>query len=289
MISNRKRLLAFEALRIVSVWLIVASHVGIIKNHYIKIQSIYDPTWGGVGVTLLLIVSGAVLEYNYKSLSSFSAYGVFLFRRLTRIYPAYWISIIIALLVTNKAFDTLIDSTVPLQMSGFMAFTNQWGGKINAVGWFIGLIVILYMMFPLLSKFCRRNPQTFFLTTLAVSAAFRYYFITNDIGCRPEDWFPLCRIFEFGLGIYIVRLGLYPKWTYDFKPLYIFSEMSFYIFLVHFPIVYLWKINPAIYIVSTLVLSYALMLVDEYIQETIVKNIKKRVFLERVKVFQSLS
>lgn len=33
------RLLAFDILRIVSVWLIVASHVGLITNHYLKTRT----------------------------------------------------------------------------------------------------------------------------------------------------------------------------------------------------------------------------------------------------------
>lgn len=49
------RLLVFDILRIVSVWLIVASHVGLITNHYLKIPNIYYPTWGGTGVTLCLL------------------------------------------------------------------------------------------------------------------------------------------------------------------------------------------------------------------------------------------
>ncbi len=270
--KRHERLLVFDILRIVSVWLIVASHVGLITNHYLKIPNIYYPSWGGIGVTLLLIVSGAVLQYNYNNgISSVQAYRSFIVRRLSRIYPAYWISLLIALLVSAVGYVSLIDNTLVLQISGFMAFTNQWGGEINAVGWFIGLIVVLYLLFPILSKFCRYNPYLFIATMLIISIAFRYYFITNHIGLRPADWFPCCRFFEFGLGIFLVQMNFYPKWTYDNKPIYTFAEMSFYVFLVHFPIVYLWKINPVVYLVCTCALASLLMWMDNIVQERLIK------------------
>ena len=269
----RSRILFFDLIRIAAVWLIVASHVGMIANHYIKIENLYYPSWGGVGVTFLLFVSGAVLEYNYKSITSFSEYGSFLLKRFERIYPAYWISLAIALSMSSVGAVQLLEKgNVLLQISGFMAFTNQWGGEINAVVWFIGLIMSLYAMFPLLSAICRKNSCLFFLGALAISTTFRYYFIINHIGLRPEDWFPLCRIFEFGLGIYAVQHRLYPKWTYSSRQFYVFAEMSFYIFLVHFPIIYLWKINNLVFLVCTLFLSFGLFKVDSYIQKSI-KNV----------------
>jgi len=276
----KNRLLFFDILRIFAVFSIVASHAGFILLS-ISIPGIYSATLGGLGVTILLFVSGAVLMYNYQTkYSRFNDVLEFYAKRLSRIYPAYWISLILGLLMVPTLLY-LPFSDIALQFSGFMAFTNQWGGTINSIGWFIGLLVVLYLLFPVLEICFQKHPHISIFFLFVISNVSRLYFF--NVGNRMSDWFPLCRLFEFGIGIYIIKIGFYPKWITQSDIIIFLSEISFYLFLTHVLIFKLGSINLIFSLIALILLSIMLWITDEKIQvffSPFIKAIKNNNFAE---------
>lgn len=208
------RLLIFDLLRVIAIALVVISHIAQtlnipILNGFYGIPNFYWVSPGGIGVTIFLVVSGAVLRLNHPNVDN---YKDFIVKRLYRIYPAYWCSLVLTLLVVyafKSRTPNLETNELILSITGMYAFVGKWGGSINATSWFIGLIVVLYLCYPFLASLIEKHGYVALSTLLVISVLSRWFF-GHEAG-RVTDWLPLCRVFEFGLGIFIVKIGLYPK------------------------------------------------------------------------------
>lgn len=271
------RLLIFDLLRIIAIALVVIAHIAQtlsipILNGFYGIPNFYFVSLGGMGVTILLVVSGVVLRLNHPSVTD---YKDFIIKRLYRIYPAYWCSLILILLIYAVAsrMPRLAPKDLVLSITGMYAFVGEWGGPINGVSWFIGLIVILYLMYPFIMPLIEKHGYIALFALLVISVWSRWFF-GHEAG-RLTDWFPLCRVFEFGLGIFIVGRGLYPKTLTTLKAIYILSSLSFYVFLIHFPLLFVIKTNPLLYAALVMLLSYFVYVFDDKLMQTAIKNLHR--------------
>ncbi|MDP2402084.1 MAG: acyltransferase family protein, partial [Actinomycetota bacterium] len=99
--ARSTRIVLFDVWRIVAVALVVGVHLLQKAGHpwgrMFGIKGFYQVTLGGVGVTLLLVLSGAVLAYTYSGRDT--RWTTFMTRRLAHLYPMYWISLIFAVAV----------------------------------------------------------------------------------------------------------------------------------------------------------------------------------------------
>jgi len=196
--------------------------------------NIYSAGLEGYAVYGMIIVSGAVLEYNYQGLEKLHGYLQFLFRRFIRIYPAFWMSLIFGLIAFPKLWQISIPSLL-FEFTGFFVVLGQGSGNINNMGWFIATIVSLYLLFPLFSKIIRRYGMAALVGFCFMSWGLRYFILTYNI--VPINlfwrWFPLCNAFEFCLGIYLVQASLYPKTVNNSPIIRELSDISYYVFLFH--------------------------------------------------------
>jgi peptidoglycan/LPS O-acetylase OafA/YrhL len=269
----KSRLLAFDILRILSVASIVFIHVAGVWRWDIA----QTPVWFGffypnaaiIGVSVLILISGAVLEISHPRVTDLSAFWV---RRLTRLYPTYWMSMLIGLFAMPFLLVTLTTPQILLEATGFYTWTGHWGGSISPMGWFIGLIVVLYFCFPFFSAAIRRYPWQTLALMAFTEVLLKCYFNAAHLsafGQMPDRWFPVCNFLEFGLGIWIAQCGLYPKWE---SPRWIgfLGEFSFYVFLIHYlNICELLAVSVWLYVTVVLLISGLAMLGDEWIQRRI--------------------
>ena len=73
-------------------------------------------------------------------------------RRVVRIYPVYYLSLVLAIPVYFiQQHMALHWWDIPLTLTGFYAFAGEWGGPFIATSWFLGLIVVMYSIYPALS------------------------------------------------------------------------------------------------------------------------------------------
>ena len=103
--AHKPRILFFDIFRIVCIALIVYTHFkffwlptlnGIDLNTFLfqdeSFCNLYPKSIALLAVSGMIFVSGAVLEYNYKSISTFLEYKLFILKRFVRLYPIYRIS-----------------------------------------------------------------------------------------------------------------------------------------------------------------------------------------------------
>ncbi|MFZ1898387.1 acyltransferase family protein [Methanoregula sp.] len=241
---STNRVLMFDVLRILAILLIVVAHVGQTLKIPPLLQSFgISPLSGGIGewgIVIFLLISGCVLEYNYGKkvwdAGTKFDYIQFIEKRLLRIYPAFWFSMLLAVILTTYVLtsaNVLRDLILPL--TGFYFFLTKLGSPappINGVTWFVGTIVCLYLMYPLLSRILKRNGVQGLIAILLVAGSIRI--ILNAEDPTAWYWFPLSRMAEFALGIYIIQAGYYLKTINTSKIIAFASDFSFPVFLTHY-------------------------------------------------------
>jgi peptidoglycan/LPS O-acetylase OafA/YrhL len=124
-----------------------------------------------------------------------------------------------------------------------------------------------------------RAPRATLLALLLISLAARLT-VENFLPKYPREWFPLCRVFEFGLGIYLAQqaqLASALRWrapAYISRILEILGELSFPAFLIHwlFRNVYLHlgpPLHVLVFLIMTMSVSYVVLSVDSYLQRAL--------------------
>lgn len=241
--KTKERILFFDIIRILCVVLIVYDH----SRYYlipwfnqfffsdgVSPFNIYSSGLQGFAVYGMIFVSGAVLEYNYQGIEKLHQYSQFLFKRFIRLYPAFWMSLIFTLILFPFLLQTNILNII-WEFTGFFIVIGQGSGYINPVGWFIGTIFSLYVLFPVFSQIIRKYQLTAIIGFWILSWGLRFILLTYnlvplELFCR---WFPLCNAFEFCLGIYFIQMKWYPKKENAYPIVQTFSDLSFYVFLFH--------------------------------------------------------
>jgi peptidoglycan/LPS O-acetylase OafA/YrhL len=274
---EKQRLLIFDLLRIIAIALIVVYHISqlylyepLSGDH--KVFGLLYLNPGILAVSLFLFVSGAVLEYSYGGVLRYKLMELlrFYYRRIKRVYPAYWISLVFGIIMAPLLLRSQTMDDLAWQFSGFNAYRLQWGGAINSIGWFIGLLAILYLAYPYLSYAMKKHPHATILALFIIEFGSRYLlnrYYPNVL--YVDRWFPACSVFDFGLGIYLVRMSWYPKTTYNNRLLAYASELSFYIFLIHWPMIGVSGISIPFYLMGAVIIATMLMLLDQKIQQMI--------------------
>jgi peptidoglycan/LPS O-acetylase OafA/YrhL len=169
-------------------------------------------------------------------------------KRVLRIYPTYYLGLLVGIAVYfarnyPDVGEIFSPSLVILSITGTHAFVGQWGGPFSNPSWFIGLLMVLYLFFPYLSKSVRHHPHITIVAMLLVSVLSRAILGHYEIlPHRPLDWFLLCRVFEFSLGIYLARIIKPYLWlcingSSRIESVFQFvANISFPLFLVHYPL-----------------------------------------------------
>jgi peptidoglycan/LPS O-acetylase OafA/YrhL len=284
------RLLFFDLLRIGSIGMIVVGHLAFVLSWSLVNFSL--PVRGGIlwlslgslGVYTILFVSGAVLEYSYQSKRI--RLRDFYVKRFIRIYPAAWVALVFALIVTPSILQSLSFRDVILTASGYIAVFGAANGPIPGLWWFIGLITTMYLLFPLLSGFIDYNQYLAMAVIALVTFSSIIIISAFHLGPYPGtniSWtylFPLCNVFEFSLGIYVMKKGWYPGNISLNSLLAYAADLSFFIFLYHFILIGIAKINVGLYLILVTVVCIIALEIDRQI-----RTILSKVFLGNNRAF----
>lgn len=192
--------------------------------------------YGFMAVNVFLILSGFVLMYSVlrnPEKSDKEGFWKFVWKRCKRIILPLYVSILIGVgiiilrnvLFPNFAGDFLFGwlDALKLLVFPFLFFDTEVLQKFAGVYWFIPLILQLYLLFPLLSKWLRKvGPWKFLIPVLLITLVYRayatYFLDTVPMGVvYPTKnsyslfTFFLPRLFEFALGMAIA-------WWYHESP-----------------------------------------------------------------------
>ncbi len=269
--SMKKRLLFIDLLKIIGVGCVLFWHLFFNTHNLVWFLPLYGMIHlGGIGVILFLIASGAALTYNQYNFDVIKNILMFYYKRLVRVYPAMWLTTLFIFLVLPSFFKNIDYIKVLEELTGFYYYFNKDIPTINSSSWFIGLIVILYILYPLLYYIIRKYGYYGFIAIYTISMATHIYLYNNPgffgytnlfyFGVIPNLW-------AFCLGIFIMSINLYPK--FESKNIIIkeLSNLSFYIYLLQFAIIPFYSLSIPLFLIELLFSSYMLMLTDNKINE----------------------
>lgn len=168
----------------------------------------YFGWFGDQGVQLFLIMSGFGLTWGLLSrgVNSPISYKEFLKKRAARLYPLWWgvhVIFIVTWLLTGWGLS-LVDKNLYLSLLGiritpglFYYFSPAW--------WYFGLIVQLYLAFPLLWEGLRRlGPSRLLFLTMIISfpiRAFGLFTFTEYLDIWQRGGVFITRLPEFVFGM----------------------------------------------------------------------------------------
>lgn len=273
------RSLILDLLRILAITLVFIAHFGQLlgtpTGSFFGVKNFYYVSLGGIGVTLFLGLSGILAGLTDASKNT--GYPGYMVKKILRIYPLYWLSIPLSM-AGYLLGEWYIEGSLPmlfpngwitdmiLSLTGFYSWIGLWGGPYNSPSWFIALIMVMYALFPLLLFFFKRWPHWTLLSLFLISAGSRYYigqegvpFVDQSVydnikgwffrqygfmPGRPGDWFPVCRVFEFGLGVYLALVLPKSFWfklqtSQLIRPVNYLSDLAFPLFLLHYPFMFM--------------------------------------------------
>ena len=189
----------------------------------------YD--FGNIAVTIFIALSGGLLYKRYgvigceeryptqpgitidvpKNTNKFEQIKTFYVKRAKAIYPPFWIlslyiplSMIRHLLADGNPFFMGSPFKLSLTVIGFDGYVKLFGISTYAFcgDWFVGAIVMLYLLYPLLAK-CYRKAPIVTLVTLAILYVSQFLF-----PIKYDELFsalPITLIFKFCMGFALIE------------------------------------------------------------------------------------
>lgn len=208
----RPRLFYLDLIRAIAAVLIVITHYNnpFLQSHPVFINEPFGIYIGNLGVSLFLIISGAALMYNHGGVKKLELKS-FYWKRFKTLYPMFWIAFIVA-----NAFLFLRAGGNPhpgvpkeniifsiLGVDGLLA--NAAIPTFYTLGeWFLGFIIIFYLVFPLLRWGVKNYP----IPTLLIIAALYIAMLllnSNVIGYLPKAVILTTRLPELAFGMYFTQ------------------------------------------------------------------------------------
>ena len=164
---------------------------------------IFNVYLGAFGVSLFFICSGAALMYVYEKKLDLKTYFK---KRFLGIYPMFWIAFIISFcfhFIINRGVDASIPKwKIIYSILGIDGNALWWGPNFYQLGeWFLGVLICLYIIFPLLRIALNKKP---FFTVAAVLGIYvlTVVFFKSTL---PTDCFFLMRLPELLIGMIFIK------------------------------------------------------------------------------------
>jgi len=209
----KKRLFYLDFIRTIAMIIVVSYHffVHINSNNINPITNfLSNSKWGIIGVTIFFILSGLSLTYVYDKKLDIKGYYK---KRFLSIYPLFWIVYITffsIIFIENGAFIwntqkwVLIFSVLGIDGYVFGIKTAYIVGE-----WFLGCLVILYIIYPFILKAVKKYPKSVFII---ISFIYLLTIIFSKNLIMPISFNFFVQLYLFIIGIYIAIYGCDIKW-----------------------------------------------------------------------------
>ena len=250
----------FDFIRIISIILIVFSHIIRFDDQILNLLII---SLGIIGNGAFFFISGYLIHLNNQKIESITDIISFYRKRVLRIFPLYWIALIVSIIVfTNYNYT-------PLFVAGhFLGIQMIIYPKFIATNispfWFIGMLLIYYLIYPILIFLKANTPKKMLiLSTLFFILLVAIKLITGFFGGSIFEYY-----YIFIAGILVNQMTLFTYILNDkFKYLYYISPVVVFLVLYFSATCNLMmddKISPItlnviIYVVGTVILRWVLI------------------------------
>ncbi|MBU2663973.1 acyltransferase [Actinoplanes bogorensis] len=231
-VSNRPlhRLPPLDAVRVIGALAVVAHHVGFATG-----INVGDSPWGGwlarldAGVAVFFVLSGFLLfrpwAHARATAQQLPSAGRYLWRRALRILPAYWVLVVVCLLVVPRNHDS---SAADWARHLTLTQIYETYGLRNALGhtWSLCTEVAFYALLPVLAMLALRGkrragrPIVILAASVAVTGTWIVLLGTGVLSLsRHTTWLPSYAIW-FGAGMALASVhvslsnGYLPRWRW---------------------------------------------------------------------------
>jgi peptidoglycan/LPS O-acetylase OafA/YrhL len=127
--------------------------------------------FGIYGVSIFYILSGITLYIVYHKKSTKELFIPFFVKRIFRIFPLMWLTILLSYLILNQSFDF---KTYFINMTGLFGFIEP-SNYIVTGAWSIGNELVFYSLFPLIilfSKNLKYGLEICFIISIIIGSYF---------------------------------------------------------------------------------------------------------------------
>ncbi|MDE6314601.1 MAG: acyltransferase [Lachnospiraceae bacterium] len=212
--KGKERIVWLDIVRAFAVVLIILTHfndtlkmmsITIAGKHYLVPSVFANGSFGTLGVSLFFLISGAALMYTYDKELKLSTYY---WKRWKGIYPAFWICYAGAFLYyfwKRKGIAFQAEKwTFFLTVLGFDGYTAYRIENYYILGeWFLGCIVLMYLMFPLIRKLYHKNAYLTFVAYTLFYVVFVWFYPFEMSIVRNL----FTRLLDFLFGMLIIYKG----------------------------------------------------------------------------------
>lgn len=209
--EKKPRLFYLDLVRALAAILIVITHFNnpYLSNRPIFANQPFGIYIGSLGVSLFLIISGAALMYTYGDEPKLDLKR-FYHRRFLGIYPMFWLAFIIAnawlfLRAGGHVLSQAQPWTIVFSMLGVDGLVaNTALPTFYTLGeWFLGFILLFYVVFPLLRYGVRNHP---WITAVIVAALYVLTLVFQPrVFGLPIDLLLTTRLPELVFGMFFIR------------------------------------------------------------------------------------
>ena len=172
--TGEKRRLDIDVLRFYAILLVTSFHLArwlqYDKLTFLNPLEIVFVEGAGIGVYMFFAISGYCLAMRYDESVT---YGRFLWTRLLRIIPTYYVAIAMWCVFVSAGISraNIGLKDVLTHMAFIHVFFPDTFFSICGVFWFLGDMMQLYLLFPLLFLICRRWQWGLALAVIPFGAA----------------------------------------------------------------------------------------------------------------------
>lgn len=165
-------------------------------------------------VDLFFAISGFVIAHVYQGkVGTLSEYGMFLQRRVGRLMPLHWLTLVASIIVWSgfvalgkagnhqPSFEARCIAETAVLLNSMFSCGN--GISFSSVSWSIGAEMVMYLMFPLFAWAVVRSKLRFLaITSLALVAMIIVDLVQNPVDRSWVDvWPPLRALPSFMIGV----------------------------------------------------------------------------------------
>lgn len=169
----------------------------------ISSDRIYFP-YGKYGVHLFFIISGFVIFMTIEKLNSIQKFAI---NRITRLYPTYWVCLIITILLTSFLKDNYSQFSIKQILINLTMF-QKWlkVPSIDGVYWSLGVELIFYLYISFFFYFkLNKKIITIGIIFLSVSVLFLFLNFPYSKGIRNLFILNYWPLFFSGILFYQLR------------------------------------------------------------------------------------
>ncbi len=197
---KKERILYFDVIKFIAIICVFVCHFARTLEYYqisysfkILPDNIFSIYTGTIGCVLFFIVSGAALTYVYNEQISLKGYFL---KRIKGIYPMFWTTFIIFFSL-QFYIDGGYNKNIPINrllytIIGFDGLIANFCDTFYTIGeWFLGVLIILYFLFPFLNKLIDSFPYATLTVSMLLGVIIDYTYKASKVDILFIEWIPV--------------------------------------------------------------------------------------------------